>query len=169
MAANPPETYGDIGTTKDVLKTLLLGPDFERKLVQVEARFSDGLSVPRLAESQVKTSEMESVPAQFPWCEIVGQQSDPDNEVEYADKNTHRIDIVYWANGDDEETVTKLVERYLLAVRKMIRNETLMPRMGCLPIVRASERYGVVGQKPGLTHPFVKAGAISFAVTTIEA
>jgi hypothetical protein len=168
VAANPPPTYGDIGTVKAMLKTLLIGPDFERELVAVEARFPDGLSVPRLAESQVKTTEMESIPDQFPWCEIAGEGSDPDNEVEYADKNAHAISIIYWANGDDEETVTKLVERFLLAVRKTIRNETLMPLIGSLPVVRGREQYGVVGKKVGLAQPFVKAGAISLSVGTIE-
>lgn len=170
MAANPPEQlFGDIGSVKEALKVLILGPDFERELVRVEARFTDGITVPRLAEAQLKTSETEAVPSQFPWCELVGEASDPDNQVDYADKNTHRITVLYWANGDDEESVTKLVERWILAVRKTIRNETLMPMIGNFPIVRATEQYGVVGKKSGLAQPFVKAGAITFHVSTIEA
>ncbi|HYE86259.1 MAG TPA: hypothetical protein VEA16_07880 [Vicinamibacterales bacterium] len=169
MAANPPTTHGDIGTVKDALKTLLTGPDFERELVTVEARFGDGLTVPRVPGHEVKTSEREGVPAQFPTVEIVGEVSDPDQQVDYADLYGHAIAVIVWMNGDDEETVTKLVERYLLAVRKTIRSESLMPMIGCRPVVRGREQYGVVGRKSGLAHPFVKAGSISFTVATIEA
>lgn len=168
MAANPPVLYGDIGSVKAALKTLLTGPDFERELVAVEGRFADGLTLPRLVDSQIKTSDMAGMPAQFPACEIVGERSDADNETEYADKNSHRLAVLFWANGDDEETVTKLCERYLLATRKLLRSETQMPMIGCFPVVRAAEEYGVVGKKADLAQPFVKGASITFVVTTIE-
>lgn len=169
MTAPAAPAYGDIGTVKAALKTLLTGPDFERELVAVEARFTDGITVERLPASQVKESEHEGIPGTFPTCEIFGTGSIADNSVEYADKNSHAISIMFWANGDDEETVTKKVERYLLATRKLIRSETLMPMIGCFPVVRGDESYGLVGKKSGLAQPFVKAGAITFTVSTIEA
>jgi hypothetical protein len=163
------EPSGDIGSVKAALHTLLTGPDFERQLVEIEARFDDGITVPRLAAHQVKTAEHEGVPDDFPVCEIVGARSVLDNESEYADKHTHRLSIVIWANGDDEETVTKICERFMLATRKLLRSESLMPSIGCLPVVRDAEEYAPVGQKGGLAQPFVKAAAITFAVTTITA
>jgi len=51
----------------------------------------------------------------------------------------------------------------------VLRNETLMPLIGCLPVVRSLEEYGVVGQRKGVSSPFVKAAALSFVITTIEA
>lgn len=168
MSANPPALFGDIGTVKDALKTLTIGPDFERELVAVEARFADGLTLPRIPASEVRTSEREGVPAQFPTLEIVGESSDPDVQVDYADSYGHQLAAIFWATGDDEETVTKIVERYLLAFRRMVRNEALMPMIGCRPVVRGREQYGVVGRKPGVSNVFVKAGSISFTVATIE-
>jgi len=166
--ANPPTLFGDIGSVKAALKILVIGPDFERELVAVEARFADGLSLPRIPEAEVRTSEREGVPAQFPTLEIVGEASDPNIEVEYADAYGHAIAAIFWAMGDDEETVTKIVERYILAFRRMLRSETLMPMIGCRPVVRGREQYGVVGRKPGVSNVFVKAGSISFTVATIE-
>lgn len=158
---------GDIGSVKTAIKTLLTGPDFERELVAVEARFADGVTLERLPASAIVTTALSGVPGQIPWCEIDGERSESDPQSEYADRMAHQIAVTWWAGGDDEETVTKRCERYVLATRKLFRNETLMPTIGCLPIVRGSERYGMIG-----THaraPFVKAGEFTCKVTTFEA
>lgn len=168
MPANPPALFGDIGSVKAALKTLFLGPDFERELVAVEGRFADGLVLPRLTERMWKTTNAAGVPEQYPAAEIIGETTAPDNAVDYADQNTHQISVVFWVNDDDEEKVTKLCERYVLATRKMLRIESLMPMIGCLPVQRGMEEYGVVSRKPGLAHPYVNAAALTFFVTTIE-
>lgn len=167
MPANPPLLFGDIGSVKAAVQTILTGPEFEALLVACEARFGDGLVLPRVPLEAVKTSEIVGVPASFPWVEIVGERSDPDTDTD-ADTNTHRISVIVWMNGDDEETVTKLCERHILAMRSLVRGETLMPMIGSLPIVRGVEEYGVTGRKPDLAHPYVKAASITFAITTIE-
>ena len=160
---------GDIGSVKTAIKTLLTGPEFERLLVAVEARFVDGVTLPRVPASAVVTTALSGLPGQFPWCEIDGERSESDQASEYADRMAHRLAITWWAGGDDEETVTKICERYVLATRKLLRQprERLMPMIGCLPIRRGSERYGLIG-----THalaPFVKAGEFTCVVTTFEA
>lgn len=163
------ELFGDVGSVKAALKVVMLGPGLEHELVKVEQRFTDGLPLERLTnETQVKTSKLESVPEVFPTVEIDAERSIADNEFEYADKNTHVIEIIVWQSGDTEENVSKKVERYLLAIRKLMRSETLMPMIGGFPAVRVDEAYGLVGRKDG-TGPFVKAGAITVRLTTIEA
>lgn len=160
---------GDIGSVKAAIKTLLIGPDFEYQLRRVEQRFVDGVTLPRVPESAISTTALAGLPAQLPWCEIDGERAERDAELDYADRMAHRITITWWAGGDDEEAVTKRCERYVLATRKLLRQETLMPMIGCRPIVRGAERYGLVGEGKGLTAPFVKAGEFSCIVTTIEA
>jgi len=161
--------YGDAGTVKQAIATLLTGPTFERALVTVEQQYADGVVLERLSLGCVKTAELVGVPAQFPWVEIVLEETEPDVEVDYADKNSHALAIVYWANGDTEEIVSQRLERYILATRRVLRNETLMPMIGCFPVVRSVEEYGVVGRRENVASPYVKAAAISFVVTTIEA
>lgn len=163
-----PSRFGDAGTVKQAIATLLTGPAFERALVGVEQQYAGGIVLERLSLDCVKTSELVGVPAQFPWVEIVLEETQPDVQVDYADKNSHALAIVYWANGDTEEIVSSRLERYILATRRILRNETLMPMIGCFPVVRSIEEYGVVGRKKGVTSPYIKAAAISFVVTTIE-
>lgn len=170
MSTGTPQ-YGDVGTVKEGLKQLLLGPLFVATVALVNQRFTDGITIEPLLESQIKTTDTHGVPSQFPLVELVARtEASPSEEADSsaADIITHEIDVLVWANGDDEESVGKLCERYVLAMRKAFKGASLMPFVANLPIHVSQGEYGVVGRNKDLARPFVKAAAVSIRLKTVE-
>jgi hypothetical protein len=161
--------FGDVGTVKDALKTLLLGPDFEQALQTVEQRFTDGLHLERLSAAQVSTCEVTGTPPPFPYVEMVAGLSTFSAESQDEDLETaaHGLMLVWWADADDEQAATKLVERYVLATRKMLIGELLAPLVPAFPVrVVKEELSPLTFRKETTSRVWVKSKLLEIVVPT---
>jgi spore germination protein GerM len=159
--------FGDVGTVKDALKTLLLGPDFEQALQTVEQRFTDGLHLERLSAAQVSTCEVTGTPPPFPYVEMVAGVSTFREQDEDREPADHAITLVWWADADDEQAATKLVERYVLATRKMLIGELLAPLVPAFPVrVVKEELSPLTFRKETTSRVWVKSKLLEIVVPT---
>ncbi len=161
--------YGDVGTVKAALKTLLLGPDFEAALTAVEQRFTDGVHLERVPDAQIATAELTGLRPPFPYVEMVaGVTSFRDgDQFEGAERADHVIALMWWADADDEETATKLVERYVLATRKALIGGLLAPLVPSFPVRIVKEELSpVTFRKEGTSRVWVKTKLIEIVVPT---
>lgn len=161
--------FGDAGSVKAALKTLHVGPDFEAALRDVERRFTDGLSLDRVPPAQIVECEVTGVYPAFPYLEMIGRlttfrDTDQETGIERAD---HEIDLVWWADADDEQTATKLVERYVLATRKMLIGGLLAPLVPSFPVrVVREELSPITFKKDTTSRVWVKAKVLGIVVPT---
>lgn len=110
---------------------------------------------------------------EYPCIEMVMQGSHkvPDST---ADEYQHRLAITVTLGGDDEETITTQLERYLWVLRKFgqdhIDRDMPDPEDAVDLIICGDESYMplVRGSGTGVESPWLKGGWIEFFVTTIE-
>lgn len=163
--------HGDIGTVKAAIKTLILGPDFDRALSDVEARFTDGLHLQRVPEAQVKTAEITGAYPAFPFLEMVAGRSVFDPETQEEGRAEHALLLIWWADADDEETATALVERFTLATRTMLlagyESALLTPLAAAFPVRLVREDLSpLTFRKPEMSRAWVKAKSLEIVVPT---
>ena len=100
-----------------------------------------------------------------------GSHKVPDSTV---DEYQHRLAITVTLGGDDEETITTQLERYLWVLRKFgqdhIDRDMPDPEDAVDLIICGDESYMplVRGQGTGTENPFLKGAYLEFFVTTIE-
>jgi hypothetical protein len=81
----------------------------------------------------------------------------------------HRVVIGVTVGGDDEETISAQVERYLWCIRAIVRDLHLTPIEGTGPVDTGGEQYTPLQQRPETVEmPFVKGAFIEVFVTTVE-
>lgn len=161
--------YGDVGSVKTAIKTLHLGPEFEAALLKVEQRFTDGIHLERVPENQIQTCEVTGVFPPFPYLEMIARttQFDEDDQDVDAEPADHNIDLVWWADADDEQTATALVERYVLATRKMLVGGLLAPLTPSFPVrVVREELSPITFKKETSSRVWVKAKVLGIVVRT---
>lgn len=165
--------YGDVTTVKAALKTLLTGPEFEQACQGVERRYTHGLTLERLPAAQVKTTELVGEPPAYPFVEIVAGDSRAlalAQQGEDYQPFRHAIGVVFWVDGDDEETVTALAEMYALAWRQVLIGGLLSPLVPSKPVHVGREDSGVLGRKTSSAgRPFVKARVVECEIETHDA
>jgi hypothetical protein len=152
------------------LKAILGGPDHEHALLAVEAEFNDGVTLPR--PGAIYNGEKADFDA-YPAYEVVIAQSrkpSDDTPLFYV----HDTDIYITHVGDHEETLTTLLQRMILAVRRMFDREdrptTLMPFVGNVPVAPGDEDFSPVGRPRNAASvgaAFIKTGVIRLRVGTI--
>lgn len=134
------------------------------KLQQGDLEASDGVTTPPPYE--IARTDKETFNG-FPAIELVatGSNSITDSS---AQVYRHRVVAQFTLTGDDEETLTVQVERYMWAIRQVARNSRVSPPPWG-PVDSGSEEYTLVEQRPtGLEVPFVKGGFIELFVETVE-
>jgi hypothetical protein len=103
--------------------------------------------------------------AGFPAIEITVISSRPTQD-SHAQVMEHRVPVAFTLTGDDEETLTIQVERYMWAVRQVVRDLLLAPDSLCGPIDVGDETYTPLDNK-GTERVFVKGGWVELRVTTV--
>jgi hypothetical protein len=148
---------------KRKLKALIL-ERFENKAAQADADANDGVTTPFPAK--IYTTEKMSVD-DYPAIEMVPDESNPQGE-SLVEMYRHRIVVGFTLVGDDEETLTTQVERYMWVLRHLMRDTHVIPDpIG--PVDTGTEKYELMQQTPpGMEIPFVKGGVIEVFYTTIE-
>lgn len=154
----------NIGAVKTALKAILLGPEYTDMLAQLAREFGDGIALPPLEAAF--TADKVTLPA-YPCVELIGDQTKSPDDSEAAESH-HRVEAWFWQCGDDEETITAQVERYVLALRRVLKNGSLMPYVGNFPILFPNEAYAPVGRGKGTPQAFLKYGILEVLIGTVE-
>lgn len=152
---------GDMEAVKTALAKWLSGPQYSDALAAVDAEKGDGNVTPGLqAVYAYERTKLEAYPA----VELQGLRTDyaADDDVKQA---THAIAIVFTQVGDNEETITREVERLIRAARDLFWRSVLDGQEGLTPILVTSEDYSPLA--PAIGAPFQKGGHLIVAATTL--
>lgn len=104
----------------------------------------------------------------LPSLQLIVTDSSPTVD-SYVQVYKHRVVIGVTVGGDDEETLSVNVERYLWCLRKIARDTHLTPIEGTGPIDTGGEQYTPLQQRPEtVENPMVKGAFIECFVTTVE-
>jgi hypothetical protein len=104
----------------------------------------------------------------YPAIELIALSARPVVD-SFAEVYRHRLVIGFTLTGDDEQTLTTWTERYMWAIRRLMRDLVLDPPIGTGPIETGEEQYSLVTHVPkGLETPFVKGGFIEIFAKTLE-
>jgi hypothetical protein len=149
---------------KRALKALLIDR-LPGKLLQADLEAADGVKTPVPYETH--TTDKNGLGG-FPAIEIIATSSSPKTD-SYAQVYENRVVVGFTLAGDDEETLSVQVERYMWAIRKIARDTLLAPDAIVGPIDSAGEQYTPLDNRPsGVEFPFVKGGYIELLMTTVE-
>lgn len=150
---------------KRALKALLLA-ELPMKLQIADLAANDGIRTP--VPFEIYTCDKQALDG-FPAIELVATNSSPRVD-SFAQVYEHRIAIGFTLAGDDEDTITTHVERYMWAIRHVCR-DTLMrgPETPTGPIDTGAEQYTPLDRTAGrVEEPFVKGGFIEALIQTVE-
>lgn len=149
---------------KRKLKQRLLD-ELPQRLLEADADADDGLKTP--GPYEIHTTDMMELPG-LPALELVVLDSQPTVD-SYAKVYRHRLAVAITAGGDDEETITLILERYIWAVRWIIRDLHITPIEGTSAADTGGEQYTPFQKRPDTTeYPFVKGVFMELFVTTVE-
>lgn len=134
-------------------------------LAQADLDENDGVTTPPPAE--IHRSDV-SAAGDYPAIELIATNSQALGDSN-AQVMKHRVAVGVSVAGDDEETMTAQLERYLWAIRRIARDTVLAPDSVSGPIDSGDEQYSPLGALDNdLERPFVKAGFIELFLTTVE-
>jgi hypothetical protein len=148
------------------VKTLLEGQDFRDVLTELAAEAGDGLDVQPLR--RVSRAERKILPAEMPYAEILAVRSIRTSDSAWSPARTHLLAIRFAVAGDDEETITDHVERYVLAARRLFSTDP-GDEMRLFPYLGGSaqpedEDYDPIAKWAGAEATLVKMGTIELVV-----
>lgn len=132
-------------------------------LQQGDSEADDGVTTPPPAEFH--RTDVQGLGA-FPAIELLASPSVPQGN-SYAQILRHRVMVGVTLVGDDEETLTVQVERYVWAIRRVARDTALAPGCPTGPIDTGKEAYTPM-VKRDVEIPFVKGGWIELFIDTVE-
>lgn len=153
---------GDIETVKAAIAADLASSGFTDVLAAVNAEKNDGYTTP--GPAAVYDYERAALEA-YPAVELQGLTTtyEVDDDVKAA---THQIAIVWTQVGDNEQTVTKDVERLVRATRDRLWRSVLGGQVGLAPMLVMSEDYSALAPS-AQGQPFMKGGRLIVAATTL--
>ncbi len=131
-------------------------------LQRADVEAGDGISTP--VPYVIYTTEKWELSG-FPAIEITVISSRPTQD-SHAQVMEHRIPVAMTLTGDDEETLTVHVERYVWAVRQVLRDRLLTDESHCAPIDVGAETYTPLDNK-GTERAFVRGAWVELLVTTV--
>jgi hypothetical protein len=131
-------------------------------LQRADLEADDGVTTP--VPYRIYTTEKWELEG-FPAIEITVISSRPTQDT-HAQVMEHRIPIAVTLTGDDEETLTVQVERYIWAIRQIVRDVLLAPHPDNAPIDLGDETYTPLDNK-GLERVFLKGAWVELIVTTV--
>jgi hypothetical protein len=153
-------------------------------VTQVKTAIKDFLAEhlpPKLAEADTEAADgVETPPPSTIWCTAKQDlESYPSIEIIVTDSRAqmdtmaqvmrHRLVVGFTILGDDEQTLTTQVERYMWAIRQVLRDTQLDPPYGTASLDTGGEQYTPMLQRPqGLEATFVTGGFIEVIVQTVE-
>ena len=106
-----------------------------------------------------------------PSLELIATDSSNQKPGSAAQVYRHRIVVGVTVHGDDEETTSVWVERYIWAIRQMCRDTHLDPSRapGASAMDSGGEQYTPLASRPsGLEQPFARGAFIELFITTVE-
>lgn len=156
-----------ITQAKRKLKSLLVAR-LPIELANADAVAADGVTTPPPYE--IHTTEKVDLGG-LPSLELIVTDSTSIAD-SFSQIYRHRVVIGVTVGGDDEETVSTQVERYLWVLRKIARDTQLTDvseQYGTGPLDTGGEQYTPLQQRPETVEsPFVKGAFIEVFVTTVE-
>jgi hypothetical protein len=169
---SPP--LGDLETIVAAIAAALSGPVFADLLAAVDIalnlRDADGNVIATPAPAAVYGYERAELEA-YPAAEIIGVETVYDPQADEA-AGTHRIGIDWTQLGDNEQTVTRDVQRLVLATRLFFRRNLIAEAavaLGIGPVLIESEGYGRLARAETAGNPLVKSGHVVLAVSSWSA
>ena len=152
-------------TSAKIALKALLEAQLPIVLAQADADADDGVTTPLPYE--INRSD-KTAAGGYPAIELIATGSIPQQD-SFAQIMRHRVAVGVTVTGDDQETLTVWVERYLWAIRRIARDSLLAPTSLTGPIDSGVEEYSPLGSMDRSTeNPFVKAGYIELFLTTVE-
>ena len=135
-------------------------------LAQADAEACDGVTTPPPYE--IHTTDKADLGG-LPSLELIVTDSSPKVPNSLARIYRHRVVCGVSVGGDVEETISVQIERYLWAMRQVIRDLALTPIEGTADMDTGGEQYTPLFQRPETVEtPFVKGAFIEIFVTTVE-
>ena len=111
----------------------------------------------------------------YPSIEIIVTDSTPAPGQSFAQIYRHRLVVGVTVGGDDEETISTQVERYIWCLRQVFtsgglaNNDGVSPPDGIAPVDVGGEQYTPLQQRPETVEsPFVKGVFLEVFITTVE-
>lgn len=151
------------------LAVALMSAAFLATLDELAAEFADGLVVPPLRS--VKRAELKQV-TDLPAAEIQGVRSIPLGDGPWTSSYEHITAVRFFVSGDDEERITEVVERYVLASRRFFSQAPgdEMRLAAWLPgsTVAGLEDYDPIMQLKDPEPTLVKVGLIELHTRTVQ-
>lgn len=161
---DPTQPLGDVESVVEAMASALRSTSFTDILAAIDARLDQGQELPRATPGPAAVYGYErATPEAYPCAEVVIVQSEIDEDADEA-KSTHRITIDWTVVGDDEEVVTRDVQRLVLATRLGFRRGVLDGMRAIGPMTIQFEDYSRLEQ--GRDHPLLKGGRVMFSPVT---
>lgn len=111
----------------DVLKELLLGPEYRLYLQNEHARAR--VKIDMRAPMFIYVDEIETADG-YPMAELIALTVDDQSRDSAAQSLLHEISVQWTVNGDHPETMGRELKRLIAATRNYLKNQTLMPYLG---------------------------------------
>jgi hypothetical protein len=135
------------------------------QLAAADAAGNDGVTTP--VPFEIHTTDKADLGG-LPSLELIVTDSTPLVD-SFARIYRHRLVIGVSIGGDDEETVSIQIERYLWCLRAIVRDLHVTPIEGTGPVDTGGEQYTPLQYRPETVElPFVKGAFIELFVTTVE-
>ena len=155
----------DLEDVNDFLRDILLSDQFRTKVVEVHGRKLVEVPLDHVANVYVSAKFN---PETFPCVELVGDIDRNNGEETAAIDVTNEILLFFHARGDDEETIHRIVTRFLTAVREFFVEHDTIYRLGAKVTVGDSNHSPFVAEGMYSGRPFIKSGTIQLYVRTIN-
>jgi hypothetical protein len=155
----------DLEDVNDELRNELLSEAFRDKLIEVYARKAVEIPIENVTTVYVSAKFNAET---FPHVELVGDIDRNTSENDSAIDISHEIMLFFHARGDDEETVHRMVSRFLCAVREYFFEKKFLPRLGAVVTVGDNNHSPFVAEGLYAGRPFIKSGTIQLSVRTID-
>lgn len=153
-----------ITQAKRKLKKRLLD-ELPGRLLQADGVAGDGVQTP--VPYEIHTTDKVDLGG-LPSLELIVTDSTPTVD-SFARITRHRVVCGVSVGGDDEETISVQLERYIWCIRSIFRDQHLTPIEGTGPITTGGEQYTPLQQRPETVEfPLVKGAFIEVYVTTVE-
>jgi hypothetical protein len=136
-----------------------------QNLTAIDAEKADGLLTP--APATINETERTGNPSNgFPWVQLIGLET-PYNQDDgpTLQEGTHAVAIVFLQVTDDEELVTKHIERLVKAARLTLWGTTFGGGINAAPAQVLREDYSDLA--PTKDNAFLKGGRLFVAVPTL--
>lgn len=157
-------TMYHVTQVKQNLKTLLVA-NMPAMLAHADLQAGDGYDTP--VPVRVWTTAKADL-EDYPAIEIVVTDSRPQYDTD-AQVMRHRLVVGFTLIGDDELRLQAWTERYMWALRHVIRGTLLEPPTGTADMDTGGEQYTPMLQRPaGLEAVFVTGGFLEVIVQTVE-